>query len=1029
MLEFPEIPQGSILGINYSGMHDTAVAIVAETGEMLFGCALERISRNKQDGGPLDALIEGVPWDRIRCVAVSTDAKPGDDAESAAEIDVHKITLPSRRKQGLVHGEGFYQHLAAIPGEKEYVCHQLSHAASTFWPSGMQEATCLTYDGGMSNCSWFGGVFEASRSQGIAPLARFNAETHCKITTVYTAITALLGFTPNKHEGKITGLAAFGKPNAACRDLLDRLFREEYSTLENLVEWHFVYSDVQQPSLVTNEFRRQVLLDRFAKFSREEIAATLQAYTEDHIVDILQAADSAGMLKPQICLAGGLFANVKVNQRIAEFGFKSVFVAPPMTDDGTALGAALHVASRGERFQSSPLRHVYLGPAYSRESVRRATEAFSLETRVEPDPARFIAARLAEGAIVGLYQGNMEFGPRALGNRSIIAEATDARINDSLNRKLHRTEFMPFAPIVASESFAECFKNFAVARHAAEFMTMTFVCKERLSSKCPAVVHVDNTARPQLVDKKVNSFLHAVLVNYRELTGNPALINTSFNIHEEPIVCTPEDAIRGFLESGLDFLYLDDGLIVESATNNLAALKVLREAVGRKGGSEGRYRQLLAEYSRRLDFLGNEVAAKEREIGALKTACDERRDEVAAKEHEIGELKTACDERQSAISALKTVCDERQSAISALKEDSDSKVAEIEQLLEVCDLRAAEISALEKECQDKEAVIQEMKAALDGLRRRYRIFMRLGALPAALKQLPVKMRSSLKPRLGTLYQYPPRPVHYERFSKPADGPLKISIVTPSYQQGHFIEDSIRSVTEQTYTNWEYFVQDGGSSDTTLEVLRRHEQRIHGWASEPDSGQTQAINRGFAHTSGDIMCWLNSDDLLAPDAFAVVADFFSRHPEVDVVYGHRILVDENGYEVGRWVLPRHSDAILSWADFVPQETLFWRRSIWEKAGGSLDESFRFAMDWDFLVRLRDTGARFVRLPVFLGVFRVHAQQKTSAAINEIGFAEMTRIRERSLGRIPDHIEINKAVASYMAQHVLQDFLYRLRKALF
>jgi glycosyltransferase involved in cell wall biosynthesis len=224
------------------------------------------------------------------------------------------------------------------------------------------------------------------------------------------------------------------------------------------------------------------------------------------------------------------------------------------------------------------------------------------------------------------------------------------------------------------------------------------------------------------------------------------------------------------------------------------------------------------------------------------------------------------------------------------------------------------------------------------------------------------------------------------------------------------------------------VQDGGSGDDTAQILRRHAARLTGWDSQPDSGQSQAINRAFAKTSGDIMAWLNSDDVLFPGALCYVADFFARNPEVDVIYGHRVLIDAQDREIGRWILPPHDDRVLSWADFVPQETLFWRRRIWDKAGGNVDESFRFAMDWDLLVRFREAGARFTRVPRFLGGFRVHEEQKTSAGIADIGFAEMDRIRQRALGRVPTRVEVRKAVASYLMRHTASDLGWRIRNSL-
>jgi glycosyltransferase involved in cell wall biosynthesis len=259
-------------------------------------------------------------------------------------------------------------------------------------------------------------------------------------------------------------------------------------------------------------------------------------------------------------------------------------------------------------------------------------------------------------------------------------------------------------------------------------------------------------------------------------------------------------------------------------------------------------------------------------------------------------------------------------------------------------------------------------------------------------------------------------------------PPRIALVTPSFRQAVFIERTIRSVLEQSYPNLEYFVQDGGSQDGTREILERYADRLAGWDSRPDGGQAEAINLGFARTNGEIMAWINSDDVLLPGALACVGDFFRHHPDVDVVYGHRMLIDEDDRQIGRWVMPAHDDAVLSWADFVPQETLFWRRRIWDKAGGRVDESFRFALDWDLLVRFRESGARFARLPRFLGGFRIHSQQKTSAEITEVGFREMDRIRERALGRVPSRVEVRNAIAPYMLKHVLSDLPWRIRERL-
>lgn len=303
---------------------------------------------------------------------------------------------------------------------------------------------------------------------------------------------------------------------------------------------------------------------------------------------------------------------------------------------------------------------------------------------------------------------------------------------------------------------------------------------------------------------------------------------------------------------------------------------------------------------------------------------------------------------------------------------------------------------------------------------------------SALHRAKNRVKSALEFRLGRLIQHGPRqiclPVHYTKKIRIRHYP-KISIVTPSYSQAEFVGRTISSVVEQNYPSLEYYVQDGGSEDGTKEVLRQFAHRLAGWESCRDGGQSQAINLGLAKTSGEIMAWLNSDDILMPGSLAYVADYFNRHPDVDVVYGHRILIDEKDRQIGRWMLPAHDDEILSWADYIPQETLFWRRSIWEKAGGKVDESFRFAMDWDLLLRFRAAGARFSRLSRFLGGFRIHVLQKTSAEISGVGIQEMTRIRKRELGYIPTDEQIFKAVVPYMRKHIVTDLCWRVRSRLF
>jgi len=338
------------------------------------------------------------------------------------------------------------------------------------------------------------------------------------------------------------------------------------------------------------------------------------------------------------------------------------------------------------------------------------------------------------------------------------------------------------------------------------------------------------------------------------------------------------------------------------------------------------------------------------------------------------------------------------------------------------------IANLMQEIQGKELVIQDQKRTIRAYSAAYGGLFFLRPVGRVIRRLI----EILLPRLGHLSQYAPRPL--TTLKEPPKiivgaNPPKISIVTPSFNQGDFIERTLQSVLHQQYPALEYFVQDGFSIDKTVEVLRAYEGQLSGWASEKDSGQSQAINRGFAKTSGEIMAWLNSDDLLLPGALQTVADYFNRHPDVDVVYGNRLMIDGDGQEIGRWIMPGHDSNVLSWVDYVPQETLFWRRRLWDKVGGHIDESFCFAMDWDLLVRFREAGAKFAHIPRFLGAFRVHSEQKTSATINTVGFQEMDRIRERLSGRVPSRSEIRRAVLPFLFKHIWIDILYRIKIRLF
>jgi glycosyltransferase involved in cell wall biosynthesis len=393
----------------------------------------------------------------------------------------------------------------------------------------------------------------------------------------------------------------------------------------------------------------------------------------------------------------------------------------------------------------------------------------------------------------------------------------------------------------------------------------------------------------------------------------------------------------------------------------------------------------------------------------------------------INRLENTCNEKEQIIFKLKSVAEERLELINQLSEKiktarlelgaddyertkrDDQKQTQINQYL---NLHQRALGNAEAAAEARLRVIQEQERALTAYRR---------------WDLREWWRRFIAPRLGVLHQYAPRPMKIPtRYTKSRllESPPLISIVSPSFNQGDFIERTIKSVLEQNYPELEYIIQDGESSDATREILERYRPSLTYCDISKDKGQTNAINLGFSHATGEIMAYLNTDDILLPGALHYVARFFFNHPNVDVVYGHRVVIDEHDEEIGRWLLPPHDNNVLLWADYIPQETLFWRRRVWEKVGGAVDESFRFAMDWDLLLRFREAGAKFVRLSRFLGAFRVHPHQKTSAQMEQVGNLEMDRLRKRSHGRPVSPNEVHRNLRRYLFRHVVYNKLWRL-----
>jgi len=438
-----------------------------------------------------------------------------------------------RRTQQLLEGLGQY----GLAGKLRRFNHHDTHAANSFYASAFDEALLITLDGyGSGNC---GGVYVGSR-EGIKCLHKFAFPN--SLGEYYEHVTSGLGFKPGRHEGKIVGLAAYGDPDILRQVLLDRF---ECKDGEIVIRAGM------------NRLFTRALAQRFAK---RDVAAAYQTVLEDVTKQMASYwLKKTGMTK--IAVSGGVHANVKLNQRLRELeGVEQVFVYPNMGDGGCGSGAAMLVFDR-KLFGGQPLGNVYYGPDYSESEIANALRLENLAFERLPDIEDRIAQLLTEDHIVGRFNGRMEYGPRALGNRSVLYPAREPEVNQWLNHQLGRTEFMPFAPAALASEAGRLFKNVTGCEKTAEFMTITFDCTDDMMRMCPAAVHVDGTARPQLVSERTNPSFHKIIRGYFERSGIPALINTSFNMHEEPIVCSPADAIRAFLIGNIDYLAIGTFLV------------------------------------------------------------------------------------------------------------------------------------------------------------------------------------------------------------------------------------------------------------------------------------------------------------------------------------------------------------------------------------------------------------------------------------------------------------------------------------
>jgi len=451
----------------------------------------------------------------------------------------------------------------ALPKSIEYVEHHIAHAASAFYASGFKDAMILTAD-------WSGdGVctLMAYGHDGIIELLKKYSGAQYSLGAYYSLITDYLGFKKDLDEYKVMGLAAYGKSVHDMSWLLDfkdgNIFLDTSYINKTVLAPYPNQHGKQEPTYgerIIQKLGPQRLIGGEISQKHMDIAASAQKQLEKvmkGVVEVLNKQTSSRNL----CLAGGVALNSVCNGTLHEMDcVDNIFIPPVAADNGLALGAAMAVAIKNGH-KITRMEHASYGPEFDDEYIVNALKRAKCKYERVSNIEKIVAKEISNGKMVGWFDGAMEFGPRALGNRSILADPRQAAMRDKINHYVKfREDFRPLAPSVVEEYANDYFVDPCFS----PFMTITFKANEQAKKAIPAVVHIDGTSRIQTVNKKVNSRYYSLIENFREITGVPILLNTSFNLSWEPIVMNPEQALATFFASGMDILAMEDYLITKS---------------------------------------------------------------------------------------------------------------------------------------------------------------------------------------------------------------------------------------------------------------------------------------------------------------------------------------------------------------------------------------------------------------------------------------------------------------------------------
>ncbi|HEY6163129.1 MAG TPA: carbamoyltransferase C-terminal domain-containing protein [Bacteroidia bacterium] len=573
----------NILGFNCYG-HDSAATLLVDD-KIAFAVEEERLNRKKHYGGiPIESIKAALQFSKLKMSDIDHVAFFWKPSISYSKVPIFLLKywyhvpslLREQRNFSVEENLGMLNYLKDMkklphtlqqlfPGEKlkfkfHLLEHHLCHAASAFYPTPFDDAAILTIDGAGE---WTTSLLAHGKGNKIQKLG--SVDTPYSLGAFYQAVSRHLGFKLIEGPGKLMGLASYGNAESEEYKKMRKLFALTDAGGFKFDMSYFSYHYTRKTGVskkFTGLFGPSKNEGRDWTQKELDVAAAAQHIVEDVILHMTCHLKKVTRSE-NICIAGGVGLNSVTNGLIAKEGlFKNIFIQPAAGDSGTSMGAALYLDHAVlDRKRNFVMDTAFLGPGYADEEYEKAIKQFNLPyVKTQKRYAEFAAGKLAEGKILGWFQGRLEFGPRALGNRSIIANPLVAEMKNVLNARVKfREGFRPFAAIVLEE---DCGKYFD-SSFPNPYMLVVYNVREEYLGKIPAITHVDNSVRIQTVNKTENPQMRDLLEAFKKETGYSVLINTSFNIKGEPIVCTPYDAVHSFDRADMDYLIIGNYVVAK----------------------------------------------------------------------------------------------------------------------------------------------------------------------------------------------------------------------------------------------------------------------------------------------------------------------------------------------------------------------------------------------------------------------------------------------------------------------------------